>query len=69
MISEASNQKGTDGFILFGCAWCAPAADLLSPVIKGGNLNERNLQDAISPEKQGKKANDSLALITLLVEN
>jgi hypothetical protein len=43
--------------------------DLLSPGIKGGNLDERNLQDAISPEKQGKKANDSLALITLLVEN
>ena len=69
MISEASNQKGTDGFILFGCAWCAPAAGPVEPGDKGWKLNERNLQDAISPEKQGKKANDSLALITLLVEN
>ena len=69
MISEASNQKArTDSFCL-GAHAVRRLPDLLSPGIKGGNLNERNLQDAISPEKQGKKANDSLALITLLVEN
>ena len=40
MISEASNEKGTDGFNSVWVRMVHRLPGLLSPGIKGGNLNE-----------------------------
>ena len=49
MISEVSNEKARTGFSSLGAHGVRWLPNLLSPGIKGGNLNEPNLQDAYKP--------------------